>query len=176
MIVTNDAALADRLRRLRQYGWQTRDASQEPGLNSRLDELQAAILRVKLRHLDAWQARRAALAARYNTGLAAGAPWLTLPPTVPRTVPAWHLYAVRTPARDDLRRALAAAGIGTGVHYPLPAHRQPGYARAVVGPGGLAASERWAAEVLSLPLHPFLREDEVDWVVAAISGYEGRRA
>lgn len=173
MVVTNDDALAERLRRLRQYGWRVRDESVEEGLNSRLDELQAALLRVKLRHLDAWQTRRSALAARYNAGLA-GVPGLVLPAAVPGTEPAWHLYVVRTPRRDALRQALAEAGVGTGVHYPLPVHRQPGYARAVVGPGGLPASERWAAEVLSLPLFPYLREDEVDWVVAAVCRAEGR--
>lgn len=170
-VVTNDDALVERLRRLRQYGWRTRDDSVEQGLNSRLDEMQAAILRVKLRHLDAWQARRAALAARYTSGLAAAAPGIALPPAVPDTEPVWHLYVVRTRQREALRQAMAAEGVGTGIHYPIPVHRQDAYANLGLGPGSLPASERWAAEVLSLPLFPFLREDEVAWVVAAVGRF-----
>jgi dTDP-4-amino-4,6-dideoxygalactose transaminase len=174
-IATNDETLAEKVRRLRQYGWErkyyTRDAG---GLNSRLDELQAAILTVKLRHLPAWNARRRAIAAQYRTLLADTG--LILPEAPPDGDHVYHLYVVHTSARDVLQAGLRDEGIGTDIHYPLPAHRQPTYA-SFAPPGGLPTTERLAQEILSLPMFPELTDNEVHAVAAAVKralrGWEG---
>lgn len=164
-VAGQDAALVDRVRRLRQYGWSERYVSEEAGRNSRLDEVQAAILRVQLARLDAGNARRASLAARYAERLA-GLP-LRLPSAGPGGVHAWHQYAVRTARRDDLRAFLAAREIHCAVLYPVPVHRQPGF-RADVN---LPETDRAAAEVLSLPLHGGVTESDVDHVCAAVRAW-----
>jgi len=167
MVVTGDEALAERLRALREYGWRERYVSDIAGANSRLDELQAAVLRVKLGRLDADNARRAALAAAYDRGLAGLA--LGLPVRRAGASHVFHQYVVRSPARDALRDALARRGIGTNIHYPVPVHLQPAYrGRLAIGPSGLGESERAAREVLSLPLYPELGEDALAEVVAAL--------
>lgn len=166
-VVTGDAGLATRVRRLREYGWRERYISDEPGLNSRLDELQAAILRVKCRRLEADNARRRQLGARYAAGLA-GLP-LRVPSTRPGADHVFHQYVVRTPARDGLRAFLASRGFPTAVHYPRPVHLQPAYlGRVDLGVGGLGETERAAAEVLSLPMHPHLLDEDVDHVVRLV--------
>ena len=173
-VATNDAATAERVRLLRQYGWRERYVSDVAGTNSRLDELQAAILRVRLRHLDVENAARRRLAARYDAALA-GLP-VGLPANRPDTCPVYHLYVIRAAARDALAAHLRGRNIGTGVHYPVPIHRQPAYARLGYGPGSLPASEAAAAEVLSLPMYPDLPEAAVDMVAATIREfYEVRR-
>jgi len=167
MVVTDDAALAERVGALRQYGWRERYVSDTTGVNSRLDALQAAILGVKLARLDADNAARAAIAALYDAGLAASG--LTLPARRAGGTHVFHQYVVRHARRDALREALRRDGIGTGIHYPVPVHRQPAYAgRIAIGPGGLAESERAAAEVLSLPIYPQLDADAARRVVAAL--------
>jgi dTDP-4-amino-4,6-dideoxygalactose transaminase len=172
-VVTDDPALADRLRLLRQYGWREQYRSEVRGVNSRLDELQAAILRVKLRHLDAWNARRRALAARYRELLAGSD--LVLPAELPDGVHVYHLFIVQTPQRDELRDHLRRAGIGTGIHYPIPAHLQAAYRDLGGQPGQLPVTERLAREVLSLPLFPELTDAEVEQVVEAIHETPGIR-
>jgi dTDP-3-amino-3,4,6-trideoxy-alpha-D-glucose transaminase len=169
-IVTSDAALAERLRMLR-HGGQRRTYQHELiGANSRLDEMQAAILRAKLAHLDAWNGRRRALGAQYDTGLL-GCAGLGLP-TRPRDVEqVYHLYVVRTPFRDALRDDLAAAGIGTGIHYPLAVPRQAAYASLGYSAGSCPRAEQAAAEVLSLPIFPQLDTAEVDRVVQAVRSF-----
>jgi aminotransferase EvaB len=158
-VATRDTATAEKVRLLRQYGWRQRYVSDLTGRNSRLDELQAAILRVKLRYLESGNARRRELAERYLTNLA-GAP-LRLPVVAPGTACAWHQFAVRTPRREELRRALAEKGIQCGVLYPTPLHHQPAYAL----PGlVLQETERACAEVLCLPVHPGLALADVDRV------------
>jgi dTDP-4-amino-4,6-dideoxygalactose transaminase len=167
MVVTADAALAERVRALREYGWRQRYVSDIAGTNSRLDELQAAVLRVKLGRLDADNARRAALAAAYDRGLAGLV--LGLPVRRPGASHVFHQYVVRSPARDALRDGLARRGIGTNIHYPVPVHLQPAYrGRLAIGPSGLGESERAAREVLSLPLYPQLGDGALAEVVAAL--------
>jgi dTDP-4-amino-4,6-dideoxygalactose transaminase len=168
LVATDDPGLAARVASLRQYGWGERYVSDRPGVNSRLDPLQAAILGVRLAHLDEDNARRAALAARYDAGLAASG--LALPARRAGASHVFHQYVVRHEARDALRASLAARGVGTLVHYPVPVHAQPAYrGRVALAPGGLAESERAAATVLSLPIYPELGADRADRVVASLN-------
>jgi len=163
-VATNDAELAARVRRLREYGWKERYISDEAGLNSRLDELQAAILRVKCRRLAADNARRRTLAGLYTAGLA-GLP-ITPPAIRPGATHVFHQYVIRSAHRDALRAFLLSRGIPTAVHYPQPVHVQPAYlGRIAIGAGGLAESERASREVLSLPLHPHLLEEDIALVL-----------
>jgi dTDP-4-amino-4,6-dideoxygalactose transaminase len=165
IVTTSDPAVAKSLRELREYGWRERYVSHVAGVNSRLDELQAAILAAKLPALDAENARRAAIAARYDAGLAGKG--LVLPARRPGASHVFHQYVVRSPERDALRERLKAAGIGTNVHYPVPVHLQPAYrGRALIAPGGLPASEAASREVLSLPMYPQLADADVARVVA----------
>lgn len=165
-IATDDSELAQRARLLREYGWRERYISAFPGYNSRLDELQAAVLRVKLRYLRAENERRRALAARYTTGLFGSG--LILPVERPGVTHVYHQYVVRHWRRDLLRERLAAQRIGTLVHYPLPVHLQPAYqGRVWVGPG-LPVTERVAREVMSLPMFPELQDEQADRVVEAL--------
>jgi dTDP-4-amino-4,6-dideoxygalactose transaminase len=172
MVVTSDDGLAERLKALREYGWRERYVSDLAGMNSRLDELQAAILRVKLATLDADNARRAAIAAAYDKGLA-GLP-LTLPARRPGASHVFHQYVVRSAARDDLREALRRHGIGTNIHYPVPVHLQAAYrGRVACDPQGLGESERAARDVLSLPMFPQLEDEAVARVIAALRAAAG---
>jgi dTDP-4-amino-4,6-dideoxygalactose transaminase len=167
IVVTADDGLAERLRALREYGWRARYVSDIPGMNSRLDEVQAAVLRVKLPALDAGNARRAMIADAYDRGLTGSG--LGLPRRRPDASHVFHQYVVRSPARDRLRDALRARGIGTNIHYPVPVHLQPAYlGRITLDPAGLPESEAAAREVLSLPLYPQLDDAAVARVVAAM--------
>ena len=165
MVVTGNSELAERTRSLRQYGWQQHYISEIPGCNSRLDELQAAILRVKLEYLEAENTRRGALAASYTTGLTDSG--LILPTCREGAKHVYHQYVVRSPQRDALQAHLRARGIGTLVHYPRAVHQQPAYKGRVPIPGSLMHSERTAAEVLSLPIYPELTDEQVDSVAEA---------
>ncbi|MBM3629852.1 MAG: erythromycin biosynthesis sensory transduction protein eryC1, partial [Alphaproteobacteria bacterium] len=170
IVATADPELRARIAALRQYGWRERYVSAEPGVNSRLDELQAAILRVKLRDLDANNARRAAIAARYDAALAAGAV-ATAPWRVPETGHVFHQYVMRTARRDAVRTELAGRGIDTAIHYPVPIHLQPAYAgRVTLGPSGCAATAVVAHEILSLPMFPESGRDQVDRICGALAG------
>lgn len=166
-----DPAHAARARRLREYGWRDRYVSEEPGLNSRLDELQAAVLRVKLPFLAEENRRRTAIADRYRAALAGAKRILPPPPTAAGTTDAWHLFVVRCPARDELQRFLAERSIGSLVHYPVPVHEQPAYARLR---RSLPATERAAREVLSLPLWPEMTDAMVADVCSALSEFDAR--
>jgi dTDP-4-amino-4,6-dideoxygalactose transaminase len=168
MVTTSDAGLAAELRALREYGWRgQRYVSERSGVNSRLDELQAAILRVKLTALAADNARRRAIAARYDAGLA-GLP-IQPPGRDPRAEHVFHQYVVRATRRDELRARLQDSGIGTNIHYPVPVHLQPAYrGRLAIGPSGMARTERAASEIVSLPMYPQLTEAQVDRVGAAL--------
>jgi len=168
-IVTNDAALADRVKRLRNGGQTDRYHHLEPGINSRLDDIQAAILRARLPRLRGWTDRRRAIAARYRSRLA-GAPVELLPERDPGHV--YHLFVVRTAARDALQAHLAASGIETLIHYPVPIPRQP--ALAGQNPAECPVAGRLCGEILSLPLHPALRDDEVDEIAAAVHAFQPR--
>jgi dTDP-4-amino-4,6-dideoxygalactose transaminase len=168
VIATQDAALAERLVALRQYGWKSRYISDEPGINSRLDELQAAILRVKLRHLDAQNARRQAIAAAYDAALVGQA--LSAPARRPDTAHVFHLYVLRAPDRAALQGRLREADIGTAIHYPMPVHLQPAYRdRIALGPNQCRETERAANEVLSLPMFPEMTDAQVKQVCDALS-------
>ncbi len=170
-VVTNDPDLAATMRALRQYGWrEQRYVSAEPGWNARLDELQAAILRVKLRTLDADNARRRALAAVYTAGLR-GLPALILPSQHPGSTSVCHQYVIRCAARDALAAHLLAAGIHTLIHYPVPIHRQPAYTAHPLNSSPMPETDRAAQEVLSLPMYPELPLAEAERVVAATKSF-----
>lgn len=165
-VTTNDEAVADRLRVLRNYGSRVKYVNEVQGWNSRLDPLQAAILRVKLAHLDAWNARRAEIAALYLRELADCG--VVLPQVPDWAQPVWHLFVIRHPQRDALQQRLAQAGIQTLIHYPIPPHRQQAYAALGLGEGALPIAERLANEVLSLPIGPHLPIAQAAQVVAAV--------
>ena len=166
-VTTNDAELADRLRVLRNYGSRRKYENETIGTNSRLDELQAALLRVRLAHLEDENARRARLAARYDDALD-GTPGLLLPAPPPAADPAWHVYVVHHPRRDALQAALARAGIGTLIYYPIPPHRSGAYASEPVSRLSLPLAERLAETNLALPIDPRLSEAEIDEVARAV--------
>jgi dTDP-3-amino-3,4,6-trideoxy-alpha-D-glucose transaminase len=168
-VTTSDPALDRRLRSLRNYGSAEKYVHDEVGWNSRLDELQAALLSVKLRYLDEHNARRARVARRYTEELAGTG--LLLPATAPWAAPVWHLYVVRTPHRDALRAHLDARGVETGVHYPVPPHRQPAFAGSALAEARLPGAERLAREVLSLPMGPHLSDEEQDLVISAVKEF-----
>jgi len=165
-ITTNDAQLADQLCAWRNYGSRSKYHNTFKGFNSRLDELQAALLRVKLAHLDAWNATREQLAQTYLAELANSA--LVLPVVPPWASPVWHLFVVRTDQRDALQQQLAQGGVGTLVHYPIPPHLQPAYADAGFQPGDFPIAEQLHREVLSLPLYPQLGPAAQQRVIAAL--------
>lgn len=164
MVIASDTGLIERLRLLRSYGWQRRDYSVTLGFNSRLDEMQATFLSVKLRHLNRWNARRSEIAARYEAGLS-GVEGVKLPP--PEHGHVWHLYVVQVPNRDALRTELAAHGVGTGVHYPHPIHAQPAFAQYGAG-REFRVAEAACEEIMSLPMHAYLRDDEIDRVIELV--------
>jgi len=166
-VATFDAARASRVAALRQYGWRAHYVSDEPGINSRLDELQAAILRVKLAHLDAQNARRRAIAAAYDGALAGTA--VAPPSRRDGAEHVFHLYVLRLPERDAVRARLREAGIGTGVHYPVPVHLQSAYRdRVALGPATCAVTAAAAREVMSLPMFPELTDGQVDRICTAL--------
>lgn len=168
-IVTNDPQLDEKVRLLRQYGWRERYASDIKGMNSRLDEMQAAILRVKLRHLDEWNAARRERAGLYTELLHTVAP----PREMAYGEPVYHLYVVQSERRDALAAHLQARGIGTAIQYPHPIHLQPAYANLGYRAGSLPVAERLAREILSLPLYPELGLDEVRTIVQAVNEFDG---
>lgn len=166
-VTTNDAQLADRIQVLRNYGSRVKYVNEVQGYNSRLDPLQAAILLVKLAHLDQWNARRSGIAAHYRHGLADYS--LTLPHVPDWAEPAWHLFVVKNPQRDQLQKKLSEAAIGTLIHYPIPPHLQQAYASVGWGPGSFPLAERMANEVFSLPIGPHLRLDDVTNIIMSVT-------
>lgn len=165
-VTTNDANLAARLRSLRNYGSSVRYVHDERGFNSRLDPIQAAMLRVKLAHLDTWNARRREIAARYLRELAGTG--LVLPTVTAGAESSWHLFPVRHPKRDALRHALAAAGVETLIHYPIPPHLQRAYADLGFPRGAFPIAEETADTVLSLPIGPAMTDAQVSHVIEAV--------
>jgi dTDP-4-amino-4,6-dideoxygalactose transaminase len=166
IVVTDKPALADRVRMLREYGWKQRYISDLPGANSRLDELQAAILRIKLRHLDEENEKRQNLARVYSEELAASD--LTLPACSPKASHVYHQYVVRSKRRDSLKEFLAKKNIATLVHYPVPIHMQPAYQGRLKCIGNMANTENIAKEILSLPMYPELTAEQVSEVASKI--------
>ena len=165
-VVTADAELAAKLRMLRNYGPKVKYHHEIKGTNSRLDELQAAMLRVKLAHLDEWNARRVAIADRYLTELSDVD--LTLPAVPDWARPVWHMFVLRTADRAGFQERLATAGVDTLIHYPVAAHRAPAFAELGMAAGSLPLAERLADEVVSLPMGPHLTASQVDQVITAV--------
>lgn len=166
-VTTNDAELADRIRVLHNYGSRVKYVNEVKGYNSRLDPLQAAVLSVKLRHLDAWNARRRSVAAAYTAGLQGSG--LVLPHVPEWAEPVWHLYVVRSQQRDLLQQQLTKADVGTLIHYPIPPHKQAAYASAGFAENAFPLAASMANEVLSLPMGPHLSADHLQSAMAAIS-------
>jgi len=166
-VTTDDAELADRVRTLRNYGSKKKYFNEVKGFNSRLDELQAAFLQVKLTKLDEWNARRRAVAARYFSELRDHTD-LSLPFVPAWAEPVWHLFVVRHPERNLLQQKLTAAGIGTLVHYPVPPHLSGAYADGKWSRGAFAIAEQMAGSVLSLPMGPHLSPEQNGEVIEAI--------
>ena len=171
-VVTDEPELADRITLLRNYGSSRKYSHEIKGYNSRLDELQAALLRVRLHHLDAWNDRRRAHAHLYLSLLSDVA--LTLPSEPPATGHAWHLFVIRSAQRDALQRCLDARGVGTLIHYPIPPHLQPAYEELGLHDGALPVTEAIHREVLSLPIGPHLSAEQLRYVADAVAECGGR--
>jgi dTDP-4-amino-4,6-dideoxygalactose transaminase len=165
-IVTDNAKLANSVRMLRDYGQSAKHMHEVKGFNRRLDTMQAAVLRVKLRRLDAWNELRRTRAALYSQ-LLSNAPVVT-PSASDRVEHVWHLYVIRAAGRDRLKQALSECGIETGIHYPVPVHQQPAYRDLRCAIGSFPVTERYADEILSLPMYPELDELRIARVAAAI--------
>jgi dTDP-4-amino-4,6-dideoxygalactose transaminase len=168
VVSTNDAAIAERVRLLGTHGQARKNEHALYGGNSRLDELHAAMLRVKLRALVARNARRAEIAAYYSSRLA---DHVVVPRHDPRRTHVFHQYVIRTPARDALRHHLRTAGIETGIHYPVPIHRQAAWRDAFGDGASLPRAEQAAGEILSLPVHPDLTDAEVEEVAESVASF-----
>jgi dTDP-4-amino-4,6-dideoxygalactose transaminase len=162
-VTTNDPAVAERVRLLRNYGSNTKYVHQIQGENSRLDAIQAAVLRVKLRHLSDWNERRRLIASTYSSSIDHSR--VILPLQSDADDLAWHLYVIRTRRRDELRQELAAAGVSTQVHYPIPPHRQVAYRLSVE----LPIADKLASEVLSLPIGPHMTLTDATYVAARVN-------
>jgi dTDP-4-amino-4,6-dideoxygalactose transaminase len=166
-VTTDDASLAERLRVLRNYGSRVKYVNLERGVNSRLDEMQAAFLRAKLPRLDTWNEHRRKLAARYDDKLS-GIPGLGLPRAPQWAEPVWHLYVVRCERRAELMAALEKAGIGSLIHYPIPPHLQQAYADLGYAKGALPLAEKLADTVLSLPMGAHMKPEAVDEIARVV--------
>lgn len=167
-VTTNDSELADRIRVLRNYGSRVKYLNEVKGFNSRLDPIQAAVLRVKLRVLDEWNERRREIAQRYLEGLAGSG--LVLPQVPEWAEPVWHLFVVRHPERDALVKRLNEAGVGTLIHYPVPPHLQGAYAEIGLGVGAFPVAERMAGDVVSLPMGGQMAVEDVGVICGVCRG------
>jgi dTDP-4-amino-4,6-dideoxygalactose transaminase len=165
-VTGNDAALLEKVRKLRDHGRLTKYEHDEIGFGERLDALQAAVLRAKLPHLEAWTAARRAHAKAYSQALADCD--VVTPYESPHVRHVYHLYVIRTPRRDLVLAHLKHRGVGAGIHYPVPVHRQPAYVKQGFGSLSLPLTERIAGEVLSLPMYPELSENQIDYVAQAV--------
>jgi dTDP-4-amino-4,6-dideoxygalactose transaminase len=171
IVVTNDANLGNKANLLREYGWAERYVSHFTGWNSRLDEIQAAILSVKLKHLDEDNEKRMDIAVRYNHDLEALN--INVPICLENATHVYHLYVIRCHFRDELLRFLQGRGIGAAIHYPLPIHLQPAYSGRLRGADSLPETERAAREIISLPMYPKLQEEEINFILNTIRKYGG---
>ena len=161
-VTTNNEEIADRIRLFGNYGSRKKYVNEAQGVNSRLDPLQAAILRAKLAYLDEWTARRKDVAASYTANLSGTS--LVLPFVPDWADPVWHLYVVSSPRRDEFQQSLAAAGICTLIHYPIPPHMQQAYAELNISPQALPVANDLASSLLSLPMGPHIGETEVHFI------------
>ena len=166
-VLTGDEAVARAVRRLHNYGSVAKYEHVEAGFNSRLDALQAVVLRAKLSRLEEWNEQRRAAAGRYDE-LFAGCDGVALPETAPGNVHVWHLYVVRVAERDRVLAGLREAGVGAAVHYPTPIHRQPAFAGLDHGGRSFDVTDELAGSMLSLPLFPGIRDEELDYVADAL--------
>ena len=171
MVTTNDDALAERIRLLRDHGRISKYEHAVVGYTARLDNLQAAVLRVQADMLDEWNAKRRQVAKWYRERL--GAP-LVCPADDPQDEPVYHLYVVRVPKRDEFRAHLEANGIATAIHYPVPVHLQPAYRELGYSEGDFPVTERLTREIVSLPMHPFLQQADVQYVATVAAEYLAR--
>ena len=162
-VTTDDPELAERIRVLRNYGSRAKYVNEVQGYNSRLDPIQAAALRVKLKYLDEWNARRSAIAKQYLDGLKDAD--LILPSVPDWAEPVWHLFVIRHTRRDELQEHLADAGIGSLIHYPIPPHKQQAYSDLGFAPDAFPIAESIHREVLSLPIGPHLDSKQLDHIV-----------
>jgi dTDP-4-amino-4,6-dideoxygalactose transaminase len=169
-ITTNDSALAERLRLLRNYGSRIKYQHEKKGRNSRLDEIQAAVLRVKLTHLDAWNARRTQIANRYLKELA-DVPGVSLPKVRKGAEHVWHLFVIDSTQRDQLQTHLTERGIGTLIHYPIPPHQSEAYADLKIAPEQFPIARAASQTHLSLPIGPHMTSEQVGAVIEAIRGF-----
>jgi dTDP-4-amino-4,6-dideoxygalactose transaminase len=167
-VVTDDLELADRVRSLRDHAQLGRHHHVEIGFNARMDGIQGAVLSVKLRHLDEWNAKRRQAAQRYGR-LFEGVDGVRLPVTTTGGVSSWHLYVIRVPDRASLGQALAAVGIESGVHYPTPVHLQPAYAYLGHPPGSFPNAEKFAASCISLPMFPEITAEQQSRVAEVVA-------
>lgn len=165
-VTTQNPALAKRIRQLGNYGSAVKYYNDELGVNSRLDPIQAAVLAIKLKYLDSWNARRQTIAARYQEALA-DLP-LTLPSKAEGAIPVWHLYVVATPQRDALQQHLTQSGVQTLIHYPVPPHKQQAYQHSPVAQASYPLAEQYAQQILSLPIGPQLSDADVETTISAI--------
>ena len=172
-VTTNDLALADRIRALRNYGSREKYLNELPGFNSRLDELQAALLRVKLSKLDQWNSRRAEIVQHYARKLAA-VRQVVLPHVTSMSEPVWHLFVVRSRSRDALQRHLQAEGIGSLIHYPIPPHRSGAYAKLAIPQHEFPITEALAGELLSLPIWSQMTVKSVEAVSQVVADFFSR--
>ena len=168
-LVTSDDTIAERVRLLRSHGERPRYNHLVPGTTARLDSIQAAVLRIKLRRLDMWNAARRRIAAALSDALAGAS--VSRPLAVTGGDHVHHQFVVRSSAREALRRHLGLAGISTGVHYPVPIHRSPAYRATGLGAGSLPVAEAWAASACSLPMYPLLTREEIGRVTAAVHAF-----
>ncbi|MGZ4419274.1 MAG: DegT/DnrJ/EryC1/StrS family aminotransferase [Gaiellaceae bacterium] len=166
-VVTDDDELADKIRVLRDLGQRRKYEHVAIGSNERLDTLQAAVLRVKLRHLDRWNELRREHAARYSELMHDAA--VQTPRAADWALPVWHLYVIHAANRDEVREALAAEQIASGMHYPIPLHLQPALSSLGYAPGDFPVTERWAADMVSLPMFPELESGEIERIASVVS-------
>lgn len=174
LVVTNDEEIAKKVRMLREYGWHRRFISDVAGRNSRLDELQAAILRVKLRHLDADNAKRGAIAVQYSQGLDRLS--VRLPEIRENADAVFHLYVLRSQERQNLISHLNKHNIQAGIHYPVPIHLQPAYKNRIRTARDMSVTEKISEEVISLPMYPELTSSDVAQVIKAVNSYRSSPA
>jgi dTDP-4-amino-4,6-dideoxygalactose transaminase len=166
-IATNDEELANKVRMLANHGRLKKYEHEMEGYNSRLDTIQAAVLLVKLRHLKEWTEKRQQIASRY-TQLLSSAKEIVTPSKNPDATHVFHLYVVRVQQREQVRQTLKEAGIATGIHYPIPLHQQPAYRYLGLPTGSYPVAERYAGELLSLPMYPELTEEQIEFVCATL--------
>lgn len=169
-VVTNDKNLADKIRAIGNYGSERKYYNIYKGVNSRLDELQAAFLRIKLKKLDYWNNYRKEIAAKYLQGI--NNPYIKKPIELQYTSHVWHLFVIRTDRRDELQKYLENKGIGTLIHYPIPMHMQQAYKDLGYGKGSFPIAEKISQEVLSLPMWYGMQDDEIDYIIDTINSFK----